>query len=105
MTVKYCNHCECADEPVEIGSYERCHHCGSDDLVTACMECENEPAQCDDYCVNCTVAWHIDNRSEFDELDAAWRSFAAWRLALVRIQAALELRGTIVDIARAGGGL
>lgn len=68
-------------------NWDTCGFCGSDmvEEVTACLECKQKPAELDDNCEDCTVAYYRAHPLELDLSDECW-SLPHWKDALARIQ-------------------
>lgn len=68
-----------------------CETCNGVGEFYACVECGENPAQCDDYCTSCQVAFMVANPAEFDPDESCW-SLPEWRDAFTQITAALAAK-------------
>jgi len=74
----------------EMSDCQKCHGTGE---FYACHECGENEAVCDDYCVECHVAFMLADPDEFDATESHWQ-LPGFKDALEQINAALAAKGS-----------
>lgn len=94
-TARPCRDCEGSGEMDCGRSWQvvTCDLCNGAGEYWACNVCEEYPAVCDDRCVDCEVAFMLENPDEFDATESHWL-LPGFNDALEQINAALAAKGS-----------